>query len=46
MHPMIIQFASMVPCVLVPANHVERAKQIIKESKHSSQNEQDDEQEE
>jgi hypothetical protein len=36
----------MVPCVLVPENHVKQARQIIEEIQHSSQNEQDDEQEE
>jgi len=36
----------MVPCVLVPANHAEQAKQIIEEIQQSSQNNQDvDEQE-
>ena len=28
----------MVPCVLVPANHAEQAKQIIEEIQRSSQN--------
>jgi sRNA-binding protein len=36
----------MVPCVLVPENHIEHAKQIMEEIQHSSQNERDDEQEE
>ncbi len=36
----------MVPCVLVPENRIEQAKQIIEEIQHSSQNEHDDEQEE
>jgi len=32
----------MVPCVLVPATHVEHAKRIIEEIQQSSQNDQDD----
>ncbi len=36
----------MVPCVLVPATHVEQAKRIIEEIKQSSQNDQDDDEQE
>jgi len=36
----------MVPSVLVPATHVEQARQIIKEIQQSSQNGQDDDEQE
>ncbi len=36
----------MVPCVLVPATHVEQAKRIIEEIQQSSQNDQDDDKQE
>ena len=36
----------MVPCVLVPAAHAERARQIIEEIKKSSQNAPDDDEQE
>ena len=35
-------FDGMVPRVLVPADHVEQAKQIIEEIQQSSKNDQDD----
>lgn len=36
----------MVPFVLVPASHAEKAKQIIEEIQQSSQNEKDDDEQE
>ena len=36
----------MVPCVLVPATHLEQAKRIVEEIQRSSQNDQDDDEQE
>ena len=36
----------MVPCVTVPANYAEQAKQIIEEIQRSSQNDEDEDEEE